>query len=95
MKEFHQSRPLLNNEFAEYEVHSEIKFRHRAKCQPHPIVEVMMDHITVNGKKLTKIKRLVPSHVVINKCTGIYYLTNLKNSYSGTLYLLSRNLSVL
>ena len=71
MNEFHQSRPLLNNEFAEYEVHSEIKFRHRAKCQPHPIVEVMMDHITVNGKKLTKIKRLVPSHVVINKCTGI------------------------
>ena len=67
-----QSRPFLNNEFAEYEVHSEIKFRHRANCQPHPVVEVMMDHITVNGKKLTKIKRLIPSHVVINKCTGIY-----------------------
>ena len=62
---------MLNNDFAEYEVHCEIKFRHRAKCQPHPIVEVMMDHITVNGKKLTKIKRLIPSHVVINKCTGI------------------------
>ena len=85
---------MLINEFAEYEVHIEIKFRFRAKCQPHPIVEVMMDHITVNGKKLTKIKRLVPSHVVINKCTGTY-LTIFKNSYSGISYFLSQNLFML
>ena len=33
-----------------------------------------MDHITVNGKELTKIKRLSPSHVTINKCIGKKYI---------------------
>lgn len=46
----------------------------RAKCRPHPSVEVMMDHITLKGKKSSSstIKRLVPSHVIINKCAGTF-----------------------
>ena len=43
-------------------------------CRPHPFIEAMMDHITVNGKELTKIKRLSPSHVTINKCIGKQYI---------------------
>ncbi len=42
----------------------------RAKCTPYPTVEVMMDRITLMGKKLSTIKRLTPSHVVINQCSG-------------------------
>lgn len=42
----------------------------RAKCRPHPKIEVMMDHITLNGNKLSVIKRLSPSHVTISQCAG-------------------------
>ena len=41
-----------------------------AKCEPHPTIEVMMDHIVLNGKKLSTIKRLFPSHVIMHKCKG-------------------------
>ena len=44
-----------------------------AKCEPHPTIEVMMDHIVLNGKKLSTIKRLFPSHVIMHKCKGEFY----------------------
>ena len=43
----------------------------KAKCRPYPAIEVMMDHITLRGKKLSTIKRLSPSHVMIHQCSGI------------------------
>ena len=42
----------------------------KAKCRPYPAIEVMMDHITLKGKKLSTIKRLSPSHVMIHQCSG-------------------------
>jgi hypothetical protein len=42
-----------------------------AKCRPYPTMEAMMDHITLNGNTLSTIKRLSPSHVIINQCSGM------------------------
>ena len=44
----------------------------RAMCQPHPTIEVMMDHIVLKGKKLSTVKRLFPSHVTIHQCIGSF-----------------------
>ena len=46
----------------------------KAKCMPYPNIQVMMDHITLIGKKLSTIKRLSPSHVVINQCSGEIFI---------------------
>ena len=52
-----------------------------AKCEPHPTIEVMMDHIVLNGKKLSTIKRLFPSHVIMHKCKGKLILDAKLKSY--------------
>ena len=46
----------------------------RAMCQPHPTIEVMMDHIVLKGKKLSTVKRLFPSHVTIHQCLGSFII---------------------
>ena len=49
----------------------------RAMCQPHPTIEVMMDHIVLKGKKLSTVKRLFPSHVTIHQCLGSFIIVNI------------------
>ena len=43
----------------------------KAICVPQPTIEDMMDHIVLNGKKLSTIKRLNPGHVRIHQCAGM------------------------
>ena len=59
-------------QFPRDDCNAEAIIGNKAECRPHPNVEVMMDHITLIGKKLSTIKRLSPSHVVINQCAGRY-----------------------